>query len=61
MHWKSTVSPESAVCTHRLEVDDGALGGSRFSGKGAHMYKGMGVCYSDLSHFPEISHENEII
>ena len=36
-------------------------GGSRISGKGFILYKGVGVRLLMLSHFSEISHENEII
>ena len=38
--------------------------GSRISGKGVHMYKGVcvwGYALLILSHFSYISHENEII
>ena len=34
---------------------------SRISGKGVYMYKCVGVRFADLSHFTELSHENEII
>ena len=36
-------------------------GGSRNSGKGVHMYKGLGVRFVDFISFSLISHENEII
>ena len=36
-------------------------GGSRISGKGVHMYKGVGFALLILSHFSKIAHENEII
>ena len=36
-------------------------GGSRISGKGVHIYKGMGCSLLILSHFSKISLENEII
>ena len=36
-------------------------GGSRMSGKGVHMYKGVGVRFVDFISFSLISHENEII
>ena len=39
--------------------DLGTRGGSRISGKGFHMYKGMGVCFLILSHLSQISHGNE--
>ena len=35
--------------------------GSRISGKGVQMYKGTGFALLILSHFSQISHENEII
>ena len=31
------------------------------SGNGAHVYKGVGVRFADLSNLSQISHENEII
>ena len=34
-------------------------GGSRISGKGVHMYKGVGFAMLILSHFSLISHANE--
>ena len=34
---------------------------SRISGKGVHMYKGVGGSLCGFYHFSEISHENEII
>ena len=36
-------------------------GGSRISGNGVHMYKGVGFALLILSNFSQISHENEII
>ena len=37
-------------------------GGSMISGKGVHIYKGVGVHFADFYlNFPKISHENEII
>ena len=36
-------------------------GGSRFTGKGVHMYKGVGVHFADFISFFSISHENKII
>ena len=36
-------------------------GGSRILGKGVHMLKEAGFAFLILSHFSQISHENEII
>ena len=39
---------------HRLELCQLCFknrGGSRISGKGVHMYKGVGIRFADLSHF----------
>ena len=44
----SSVSDRS-ICTYKAIVL--ARGGSRIPGKGVSMFKGMGVCFADLSHF----------
>ena len=47
--------------TNVLMIFPDLRGKSRISGKGVQMYRGWGFTLLNLSHFSQISHENEII
>ena len=48
-------------CEQKLLADGTSSGRSNISGKGVHLYKGVGVHFADFISFSQISHENEII
>ena len=53
--------PSVGEITFALKICVEHRGGSRFSGKGFRMCKGVGVRFADFISFFCISHENEII